>query len=864
MEELPVANEGFRASRAWIDAERAKIKSEMTTTEKREGADGVVAFLSEIILALPGDIKPEMQYRRCLAILEMFAWHERRPFLSAQQLTQLFATGYAILKTLGIGPPKPRLGFLFGEFKMAEARLAEREGRHLEAAWLSEAAQMAARRSGGLGPLGSKALDWATKALRRADGALAEAALKHAEEQADDASLRQAIGLTRLTFLRLSQRLEEADALGKTMMAGMILSEEGQVKLLWEEMCRDAQRGDTLVRMFKSVGRGGSHRESLYTLEATLWGRAISSRARLEQIPKLESIRKAFPDAVRRGGPLQKLFEAATALEKCYDNEIPMHLRLAGLGDVLGSLAALPGIDHEVLVWAAATRWLVRYQQYGWAAIAASHYEALSRQLSEGRSLDALSLKLDTASSLWRRHDEDDEAAAAKDKERAKNSKVSIDRIEESSLARTYTVAKASAELAAMHLKGVVKRSLADVADAERMKAEDMRVAAIKVVNTVGMLKGPILKAAQHFAGLAPDLPEEIRLALARSHEVSPGYATQQIRAVFQEELGMPVDKAFAFWYDTPIGTGSMGQVHRAVTHDGRDVVCKIQYPRMEQAVRSDLRVVRGMQPILRRFFPRLMISELISAYEASFLDELDYLREASLQEQSRAVTSHESMIVVPRTLPEWTSRRVLTMDFIEGKTTVDFLRDADEAKRREALSTILSFYFVTLIECGIANGDMHPGNFMFLRDGRVAFLDYGAAEIYPRERSKLWIQQFLGILHRDVELVVQSALGLKYIVNADEYGSKQATETIDLVSEILAKGRTLAVTREQLADMLIRLALKKDIRCNVTLPLSDVRITRGFLGIVGLFIDFKLEVSWGDLIMERLQPYQELMGKAS
>jgi predicted unusual protein kinase regulating ubiquinone biosynthesis (AarF/ABC1/UbiB family) len=165
--------------------------------------------------------------------------------------------------------------------------------------------------------------------------------------------------------------------------------------------------------------------------------------------------------------------------------------------------------------------------------------------------------------------------------------------------------------------------------------------------------------------------------------------------------------------------------VHRATTREGEEVVVKVQYPGIAEAVDSDLRSATLLLPILRRLAPGLDARALLAELRERIGEELDYELEAQHQRRVERVFRGHPFIFVPRVRTDLSTRRVLVSDYVEGER-FEAVRTLDQAQRDRYGEIVFRFYFGLLYRNRIALGDPHPGNYLLCPDERVAFVDYG------------------------------------------------------------------------------------------------------------------------------------------
>jgi predicted unusual protein kinase regulating ubiquinone biosynthesis (AarF/ABC1/UbiB family) len=261
------------------------------------------------------------------------------------------------------------------------------------------------------------------------------------------------------------------------------------------------------------------------------------------------------------------------------------------------------------------------------------------------------------------------------------------------------------------------------------------RGTAEKLVETLGDLKGAAMKLGQ-VASMDPDLfPPEVRAVLARLQNEAPPMPFERVAAVLEDELGGTPDELFAEFSREPMAAASLGQVHRALLHDGRDVVVKIQYPGIDQALKSDIDnlglVVKTMALTHRALDGRQYFHELAE----ELAHELDYSREGRLARKFATASARLPDVVVPEIVDERTSTRVLTMQRIPGQTLRTFLASQPgNAERLRVSGLLIRAIHGSFLVDGTVHADPHPGNFMVMPDGRLGVLDFGSVKRFSRE----------------------------------------------------------------------------------------------------------------------------------
>lgn len=279
-------------------------------------------------------------------------------------------------------------------------------------------------------------------------------------------------------------------------------------------------------------------------------------------------------------------------------------------------------------------------------------------------------------------------------------------------------------------------RSEEDERLAKVRMAESGKKAAEAMLKTLGEMKGLPLKIGQmasYIDGLAPPGYEDcFQETLKQLLDKAPPLSAEAAVLVITSELGRPPEEIFAEWEREPFAAASIGQVHRAVTKGGERVAVKVQYPGIDKAIENDLKSVSFLETMMAPLARKLNARQTIDELRDVFMSELDYAREAQMGDTFRRMNADEPDVVIPRIHHSLTTRRVLTTEYLEGTGYVDFAKNASQEERNRAGITIWRFMFKSLLRYGMLYADPHPGNYRFLPDGRVGFLDFGCVKVLP------------------------------------------------------------------------------------------------------------------------------------
>jgi predicted unusual protein kinase regulating ubiquinone biosynthesis (AarF/ABC1/UbiB family) len=269
---------------------------------------------------------------------------------------------------------------------------------------------------------------------------------------------------------------------------------------------------------------------------------------------------------------------------------------------------------------------------------------------------------------------------------------------------------------------------------AEAATGERAAALARELVNQLGHMRGAAMKIGQvlstvDFTAIPASEREEFKRTLAALRDDVPPLPFSKVERLVRSELGGPVSQHFAEFDEQAFAAASIGQVHRAVTADGRRVAVKVQYPGIAEAVETDLRNLQMLLPLVKRLAPGLDVQALAAELRERIGEELDYEIEAQNHRAMARAWRNHPFVFVPPVDTQLSARRVLVTEYIEGKR-FEAVKAMDEATRDRVGEIVFRFFFGTLTHLRRAAGDPHPGNYLLLDDGRMGFIDFGLMRI--------------------------------------------------------------------------------------------------------------------------------------
>ncbi|TDU91662.1 putative unusual protein kinase regulating ubiquinone biosynthesis (AarF/ABC1/UbiB family) [Kribbella voronezhensis] len=271
-------------------------------------------------------------------------------------------------------------------------------------------------------------------------------------------------------------------------------------------------------------------------------------------------------------------------------------------------------------------------------------------------------------------------------------------------------------------------------APAEAVMAEFQRRTADQLFSVLGELKGGAMKFGQMLSMMESAMPEEFaapyRATLTKLQDSAPPMPASTVHTILSRELGKRWRDRFEEFDDLPAAAASIGQVHRGILKDGREVAIKLQYPGAAEALRADLRQLGRFARTFGSLFPGLDMKPLVAELQERIGEELDYDREAQAQQQYADAFKDHDEFVVPRVIKH--SPTVIVSEWIEGKPLSKVITDGTKQERDEIGLKYVRFMFSGPRYAGLLHSDPHPGNFRVMPDGRLGVVDFGLCARLP------------------------------------------------------------------------------------------------------------------------------------
>lgn len=337
---------------------------------------------------------------------------------------------------------------------------------------------------------------------------------------------------------------------------------------------------------------------------------------------------------------------------------------------------------------------------------------------------------------------------------------------------RFLKLAGMTASVAGRYATQKVQNVFSDEAQSEDRKSKTYEKMANEIVDTLGELKGAVMKIGQIASQTQDFLPKEFSQALQKLQKEAPPVSFDIIRGQVEQELGDSLENIFKSFDSEPYAAASIGQVHRAVTKSGVDVVVKVQYPGVDRSCDSDLKQLRltlKLGGLIK--MPKASVDALFDEIKERLHEELDYLKEASNLERFRLFHENDPGIVVPAVINSLSTKHILTLEYVEGDHVQDLrVKGYSQETINKIGHRLFDMLARQLFEFKQIHGDPHPGNFAFRKDGTVIIYDFGCVKVLKPEIVKAYRDAIVASIDENYEAVDDAMLRLGARVAEKDY----------------------------------------------------------------------------------------------
>ncbi len=374
----------------------------------------------------------------------------------------------------------------------------------------------------------------------------------------------------------------------------------------------------------------------------------------------------------------------------------------------------------------------------------------------------------------------------------------------------------------------------------EDVQAELAQRTAEQLFSVLGQLKGGAMKFGQALSVFEAALPEAsaapYREALTRLQEAAPPMAPATMHRVLDEQFGTSWRSRFSSFDDQPAAAASIGQVHRAVWSDGREVAVKIQYPGAGPALMADFNQLSRFAKVFGMISPGLDVKPLLTELKARVSEELDYTLEAGAQRQFVAAYEGDPDIVAPRVVAS--APKVVVSEWLEGIPLSKIIASGSQEQRDRAGRLLALLHFSAPQRSKLLHADPHPGNFRLLDDGRIGVLDFGAMARLPNGTPEPLGRITRLVLDGDTDAVMAAMLAERFIRPGLSIDADRVMDYLRPILEPLAQPE-FTFTREWMREQAQRIGDPRNEAARVgrmlNLPPEYLLLHRVTLGSIGV-----------------------------
>ena len=383
---------------------------------------------------------------------------------------------------------------------------------------------------------------------------------------------------------------------------------------------------------------------------------------------------------------------------------------------------------------------------------------------------------------------------------------------------------------------------------------------AAEIRATLGSIKGPLMKVAQLSATIPDLLPDEYARELMYLQSNAPPMGWLFVKRRMAAELSSEWQKNFITFEKQATRAASLGQVHKAVLPNKKIVACKLQYPDMESAVTADLSQLKIIFSIYQTYNKAIKTDELYKEIKERLKEELDYERERKLMLIFRNIFSNSKFVKVPASFEKISTKRLLTMSWLEGEPILNFKKEKKEIRNKIA-KNMFYIWYKPFYEYGIIHGDPHLGNYTIQKDHTVNLFDFGCMRIFNGKFIQGVIDLYFALQKNDKAKAVYAyeQWGFKDITNAK---LTVLNKWASFLYSPLMKDKVQKIQESDsgVYGATIASEVHRELRKigGVKPPKEFVFMDRAAVGLGSVFMHLKAEVNWYQIFHRLIDNFNE------
>ena len=383
---------------------------------------------------------------------------------------------------------------------------------------------------------------------------------------------------------------------------------------------------------------------------------------------------------------------------------------------------------------------------------------------------------------------------------------------------------------------------------------------ALEIREALGGIKGPLMKVAQLSATIPDLLPEEYTKELMHLQSNAPPMGWLFVKRRMATELSQDWQKKFKKFDKEATRAASLGQVHKAILNNSEKVACKLQYPDMQSAVNADLSQLKMIFSIYQSYNKAIKTEEVYKEITQRLNEELDYEREKKLMGVFNKIFEKSSFIHVPKTFEKYSTKRLLTMSWLEGKSILAYKESKKEIRNLLARNMYYAWY-KPFFEYGVIHGDPHLGNYSVQKDFSINLYDFGCMRIFKSKFIQGVIDLYYALQKNDEALAVHAY---------EQWGFDDITkEKLEVLSKwanflygplMEDKVQKIQESENGIYGAQIASEVHRELKKigGVKPPKEFVFMDRAAVGLGSVFMHLKAEVNWYRVFHELIDNFSE------
>lgn len=384
---------------------------------------------------------------------------------------------------------------------------------------------------------------------------------------------------------------------------------------------------------------------------------------------------------------------------------------------------------------------------------------------------------------------------------------------------------------------------------------------AVGIMQAMAGLRGPVMKIGQILATIPEAIPAEYANELQKLQSDAPPMGQAFVKRRMKTELGSDWESKFSSFDRNAFAAASLGQVHKAVSLEGYDLACKLQYPDMASVVNSDLAQLKFIVSLFEKHDGTFDTKNAIEELSARFAEELDYKTERRNCKIFAKILGEYDFVHVPDTYDEISTDRLLSCEFMEGIGFSEFLKKASKEQINIVSEHLFKSWYIPFYGYGVIHGDPHPGNYSFTENNTINLMDFGCIRIFEAKFVKGVIDLYNSLRTNDRELAVHAyetwgftELTKEQIEILNMWAGFLYDPLLDDRKRVIGEATGGIYGRETAIQVYNKLKQSG----TVTIPREFVFMDRAALGLGSVFIRMQSELNWHNLFLEVIEKFDE------